>query len=189
MRRFWIATVFAALLLAAGTHRAPALQRLIDVRQVPSDTLRDVAFAAFEQGRPVIYYNPVLMQRVGPQLEAYFFAHEYGHVRYGHTGAALAAGEGDLGALRARQELEADCYAARTLGESPAVDAAIQFFTRMGPFRFDAWHPSGAQRAAKILSCLPDADGLTDSSDTAARANNFVGRATPGAPSLDASPN
>jgi len=59
----------------------------------------------------------------------------------------------------------------------------------MGPFRFDAWHPSGAQRAAKILSCLPDADGPTDSSDAAARANNFVGRATPGAPSLDASPN
>ena len=102
-------------------------------------------------------------------------------MRYGHTGAALAAGEGDLGALRQRQELEADCYAARTLGESAQPsDAALRFFTRMGPFRFDAWHPSGAQRAAKILACLP-------AGRTVRRirriprpgANNFVGRATP----------
>jgi len=25
----------------------------------------------------------------------------------------------------------------------------------MGPFRFDNLHPSGGQRAAKILACLP----------------------------------
>jgi len=25
----------------------------------------------------------------------------------------------------------------------------------MGPFRFDDLHPSGSQRAAKILACLP----------------------------------
>jgi hypothetical protein len=25
----------------------------------------------------------------------------------------------------------------------------------MGPFRFDNLHPTGAQRAAKILACLP----------------------------------
>ena len=157
MKRLGIVTVIAALLLAAGAHQARALQRLIDVRQVPADTLRDVALVAFELGRPVIYYNQVLLQQVGPELTAFFFAHEYGHVRYGHTGAALSAGEGDAGALRQRQELEADCYATRTLAESEpeSVDAALRFFTRMGPFRFDAWHPSGSQRAAKILACLP----------------------------------
>ena len=61
---------------------------------------------------------------------------------------------------QARQELEADCYATRLLAEDnrPAVEAALQFFTRMGPFRFDDLHPSGSQRAAKILSCLPAGD-------------------------------
>jgi hypothetical protein len=157
MRRLGIATVIAALLLPAGSHRAQAVQRLMDVRQVATDTLHDLAVAAFENGRPVIYFNPALMQRVGPELESYFFAHEYGHVHYGHTGSALTSTESDLSAVRVRQELEADCYAARTLAESEpaAVEAALRFFNRLGPFRFDAWHPSGAQRAAKILACLP----------------------------------
>jgi hypothetical protein len=177
MRRIGIATIIAALLLLAGAHRAQAVQRLVDVRQIATDTLHDLAVAAFENGRPVIYYNPVLMQRVGPELETYFFAHEYGHIHYGHTGAALTTSEGDLGALRVRQELEADCYAAETLGGSQpeAVNAALRFFTRMGPFRFDAWHPSGAQRAAKILSCLPDSERPTNSSDAAIRPDNSVG--------------
>jgi len=179
MRRIVIATFIAALSLPAGARRAQAIQRLMDVRQIATDTLHDLAVAAFENGRPVIYYNPMLMQRVGPELEAYFFAHEYGHIRYGHTGSALTTGEGDLGALRVRQELEADCYAAETLGETQpeAVNAALRFFTRMGPFTFDSWHPSGAQRAAKILSCLPDSEQPTNSSAAASRADNSVGGA------------
>ena len=179
MRRIVITTFIAALSLSAGAHRAQAVQRLMDVRQIATDTLHDLAVAAFENGRPVIYYNPVLMQRVGPELEAYFFAHEYGHVRYGHTGAALTTGEGDLGTLRVRQELEADCYAAETLGgtQPEAVNAALRFFARMGPFTFDAWHPSGAQRAAKILSCLPSSEQPTNPSDAASRPDNSVGGA------------
>jgi hypothetical protein len=191
MRRFGIATVIAALLLPAGAHRAQAVQRLMDVRQIATDTLHDLAVAALENGRPVIYYNPVLMQRVGPELETYFFAHEYGHVHYGHTGSALTAGEGDLGALRVRQELEADCYAARTLADADhqAVDAAIRFFTRMGPFRFDAWHPSGAQRAAKILSCLPESATPADMSDSGHPPRNSGGGSGLAAVTSDLSPN
>jgi hypothetical protein len=191
MRRFGIATVIAALLLPAGAHRAQAVQRLMDVRQIATDTLHDLAVAAFENGRPVIYYNPVLMQRVGPELETYFFAHEYGHIHYGHTGSALTAGEGDLGALRVRQELEADCYAARNLSDTDpqAVDAAIRFFTRMGPFRFDAWHPSGAQRAAKILSCLPESVAPSDMSNSSNPPHNSVGGSALAAATSDLSPN
>jgi hypothetical protein len=175
MRRFGIATVIAALLLPAGAHRAQAVQRLMDVRQIATDTLHDLAVAAFENGRPVIYYNPVLMQRVGPELESYFFAHEYGHIRYGHTGSALTSTESDRSAIRVRQELEADCFAASTLADADpaAVEAAIRFFNRLGPFRFDAWHPSGAQRAAKILSCLPDT-APTDVSASGRRGDNPV---------------
>jgi hypothetical protein len=151
-----LACLITTALATAGGERAAA-QRLVDVRPIVSDTLHDVAVTAYEHGRPVIYFNPTLMQRIGPQLADFFIAHEYGHVAYGHTGGALSQPDDDLSALRQRQELEADCYATRLLAEDnrPAVEAALQFFTRMGPFRFDDLHPSGSQRAAKILSCLP----------------------------------
>ena len=196
MRRFTIATIVAALLLPAGARPARAVQRLIDVRQIATDTLRDVALATIENGRPIIYYNPVLMQRFGPNLTTFFFAHEYGHIHFGHTGSALLAGESDPSAVRQRQELEADCYAARTLAESDptAVGAAIRFFTRMGPFRFDPWHPSGSQRVAKILACLPDArdavrnPGPTNSSDSSAVSHIPVTLPESAAVPLDAPP-
>ena len=154
-----LACLITTALATAGGERAAA-QRLVDVQPIASDTLHDVAVTAYEHGRPVIYFNPALMQRIGPQLADFFIAHEYGHVAYGHTGGALSQPDDDLSALRQRQELEADCYATRLLAEDnrPAVEAALQFFTRMGPFRFDNLHPSGSQRAAKILSCLPAGD-------------------------------
>ena len=153
--RILLATVIAVH--ALGGSPLIAAQRLVDVREVPTDTLRDVALVTYERGRPVIYYNPILMQRVGPNLADFFMAHEYGHVANGDAGAALTLGGTDVGALRQRQELAADCYATTALAErnGAAVAAALQFFTRMGPFRFDNLHPTGAQRAAKILACLP----------------------------------
>ena len=152
-----LASLITAALVTASGGRAVAAQRLVDVQPIATDTLHDVAVTAYERGRPMIFYNPTLMQRVGPLLADFFIAHEYGHVAYGHAGGALAERRADLSTLRQRQELDADCYATRLLAEDnrPAVDAAIQFFTRMGPFRFDDLHPSGSQRAAKILSCLP----------------------------------
>lgn len=157
MRRWGVVTAIALLLAPAVLPEpAHALQRLIDVRQVASDTIRDVALVTVEQGRPTIYYNPVLLDRVGPELATFFITHEYGHIHHGHSGGALVH-DGELGTLRQRQELEADCYAAAHLAESePAsVEAALEFFVRMGPNRFDNYHPTGSQRAARILSCLP----------------------------------
>jgi hypothetical protein len=159
MRRSWIVTFVAASLLPASPEAAPALQRLIDVRQIATDTLRDVAVATFVHGRPTISYNPVLLQGFGPRMAEFFFAHEYGHIRYGHTGGALAHDEGRVSLLRQQQELEADCYAAQVLAEQhrEAVEAAVRFFQGMGPYRYDAFHPTGSQRAAKIHACLPPA--------------------------------
>jgi hypothetical protein len=157
MRRFWTVTTVATLLLPASPEGAQALQRLIDVRQIATDTLRDVAVAAFVRGRPTIYYNPVLLQGFGPRMAEFFFAHEYGHLRYGHAGGALTHEVGEMSLLRQRQELDADCYAAQVLAEHDreAVETAFRFFRRMGPYRYDAFHPTGSQRAARILSCLP----------------------------------
>lgn len=158
MRRTGIVTA-VVLLLGSASLPAPAhaVQRLMDVREIPSDTIRDVALVTFVQGRPTIYYNPVLLDRLGPELTAFFIAHEYGHIHYGHTGGALVH-DGELDAVRQRLELQADCYATTYLAEHDraSVDAALGFFLRMGPSRFDAYHPTGSQRAAQILACLPE---------------------------------
>lgn len=156
-RRAELILSLAVVTASSRAIPAAAAQRLVDVRQVATDTLHDVAVATYEHGNPVIYINPTLMQRVGPALADFFLAHEYGHVAYGHAGGALAEPRDELNTLRRRQELEADCYATQLLAtdNAPAVQAAIQFFSRMGQFRFDNLHPSGSQRAAKILACLP----------------------------------
>jgi hypothetical protein len=157
MPRSWMATFVAMVLLPAGPENAQATQRLVDVRQIATDTLRDVAVATFVHGRPTIYYNPVLLQGFGPRMAEFFFAHEYGHLRYGHAGGALSHEAGEVTVLRQRQELEADCYAAQVLADHDreSVETAVRFFKRMGPYRYDALHPTGAQRAARIISCLP----------------------------------
>ncbi|MGH7581305.1 MAG: hypothetical protein ACREM9_14080 [Gemmatimonadales bacterium] len=157
MPRSWLVTFIVVSLLPAGPTGAQATQRLVDVRQIATDTLRDVAVATFVRGRPTIYYNPVLLQGFGPRMAEFFFAHEYGHIRYGHAGGALSHEAGEVSTLRQRQELEADCYAAQVLAQHDreSAEAAIRFFKRMGPYRYDSFHPTGSQRAARILSCLP----------------------------------
>ncbi|HEY7026651.1 MAG TPA: hypothetical protein VH438_03545 [Gemmatimonadales bacterium] len=144
------------------------------VREIALDTLRDVAVAVYDPKGSVIYYNPDYLQRLGPQLTAFFMAHEYGHLALRHTRAnALAGKRKTLNAKMQKQELAADCYAAAKLAHdnAPAIEAAVHFFTRMGPFSYDAAHPSGAQRAAKILSCAPRVDktGPPDSTESPTR--------------------
>lgn len=149
----------AMIVLALGS--APVLlaaqEPLTDVRLLATDTLHDVAVTRRENGRPVIYYNPALIERVGPLLRDFFIAHEYGHVFYDHVGGALAGLDSNMAELRQRQELEADCYAANRLARNgrASVEAAVQFFTRMGLFSHDRFHPSGSRRAANLLACLP----------------------------------
>jgi hypothetical protein len=147
--------LLGTLASVAGPVRAQ--EPLADVRIIASDTLRDVAVTIRESGRAVIYYNPELLARFGPLLKDFFIAHEYGHVAHGHTGGALAPLDARDEDRRLKQELEADCYAAAQLGPAhrSAVEAAVRLFTRMGPFRYDKLHPTGSQRAAQILACLP----------------------------------
>ncbi len=160
----------AVAALSGVVQPARAQQALAHVRMVATDTLRDVAVTQREGGRSVIYYNPELIARVGPLLQEFFIAHEYGHVYYGHTGGALAEPGSRDEQRRVRQELEADCYAAVQLARSgrTSVEAAIKLFTRMGPFRHDKLHPTGSQRAAKILACLPPVDAASDSGEARA---------------------
>lgn len=150
MRLMLLLCLFAAPAAAQVTESTPV---------VASDSLRDVALTRLEHGRPVIYYNPVLLNRLGPQLTRFFLMHERGHVAAGHTGSALAGPTWGGTSARLRQELDADCWAAERLlanGDTEAVEAAIEFFLQLGRRRHDMLHPTGSQRAAKLLGCLPD---------------------------------
>lgn len=131
-----------------------------EIRIVATDTLRDVAVAVYDAKHPTIYVNEVRMQQFEPQLREFFMAHEYGHIRLRHDRSYALKGSpnGRNRAIQAR-ELEADCWAATTLGRTDraAVLFAARFFAEMGPFRYDREHPAGSQRAATILACLPAA--------------------------------
>lgn len=162
----WLrAAPIAVVLLSSGAPLAQAqgLHLLPGVPEIADEDLPDVALAQVDRPDPVIYYNPSRFQRYGPELANFFLAHEYGHIALHHTREGLTDLSDDSrdAALRG-QELEADCWAAAHVGSEhrSAVEAAIRFFTRLGPFRFDAVHPTGAQRAEQLLRCLPPEDGF-----------------------------
>jgi uncharacterized protein DUF955 len=154
----WWFPVVTAALLAPAKGAAQELHLLPGIPEIETDSIADVAVAAVDQPEPAIYYNPRYARRYGPDVARFLMAHEYGHIYHHHTRIGLA----DLSdtardsALQA-QELEADCFAAGQAGERAraATEAAIRFFTRLGPFRFDNHHPTGAQRVSRILACLP----------------------------------
>ncbi len=163
----WVSLVGVGAVAQDAELESQGGPQSLPVREIALDTLHDVAVAVYDPKGSVIYYNPDYLQRLGPQLSAFFMAHEYGHISLRHTRAhALAGNRKSFNARLQEQELAADCYAAATLsgGNPSAVGAAIHFFTRMGPFRYDAAHPAGSQRATKIQSCIPRAEtASTDS--------------------------
>ncbi len=151
--------LFGHSTLALGQAIQP-VQQLPRIPTVATDTLPDLARAVADPDRPVIYYNPRLMARFGPEISAFVLAHELAHIALGHArpspGRALTETEkGELERLLRSWELEADCVAAIRLSrERPAaLSAAIQFFEQMGESRIDAEHPTGAARAERLNSC------------------------------------
>jgi len=155
-----VGLVAAAPVTGLGELLAQGLFLLPGVAEVETDSIRDVAVAAVDRDEPVIYVNPAVARRYGPLLTRFFLAHEYGHIQHRHTRAGLFGLSGRTrDSVLVAQELEADCYAAQLddpVGRE-AAEAALRFFARLGPFRFDAQHPTGAQRAGQILRCMPAA--------------------------------
>jgi hypothetical protein len=150
----------AAALLSTGsvTPAETARPEAPAVREIADVSLRDVAVAVYDPAHPVIYYNPKLMDRFGPEMQAFFMAHERAHIELRHTrSSALRAEPGIRDSLLQAKELEADCLAARRLGrdQASASMAAVHFFARLGERHFDNEHPPGSSRAARILSCMP----------------------------------
>jgi hypothetical protein len=159
MRRILSLVVTAVgALLCAGTGAPSRVAVAPRVLEVPDVSLRDVAVAVYDSVHPVIYYNPDLMRHFGPELAAFFMAHEHAHITLKHTRAsALRAEPSERDHLMQQKEFEADCLAAKTLGNDgrDASLAAVRFFARMGSRRFDLEHPTGTERAGNILACMP----------------------------------
>ena len=152
---------FLPLLVALGAPAqllAQGLNLIPGVQEIASDSVQDIAVAAVDVVHPAVYYNPAMTRRYGPLLTRFFIAHEYGHIQHRHTRAGIAdLPDSTRDSIFRAQELEADCYAAALPGAEArsATEAALRFFSRLGPFRFDSEHPTGAQRAARLLMCLP----------------------------------
>lgn len=140
--------------LAAG-QRVTLVQWVPDIRTVPSDTLSDLAVAFADLDHPVVYYNPRLMERYGPEISAFVLAHERAHIRLGHRRPQAGVTGQALERLLQGWELDADCLAAVWLArERPsALQAATTFFQQMGPGRLDREHPIGSARAAQLEAC------------------------------------
>ena len=134
-----------------------------NIRAIPRETLGDLAVAFATPGDPVIYYNPRLMARFGPEITAFVFAHESGHILYEHRrpGPNANLSRDALEQLLQSWELQADCAAAIWLArERPAaLQAAITYFDRMGTSRVDREHPTGSARAAQLEACGRSANG------------------------------
>jgi Putative metallopeptidase domain len=153
-----LVTGFAAL-VSAGRPAPSTEAAAPQVEEIADASLRDVAVAVYSPTHPVIYYNPDLLQRFSPELGIFFMAHERAHIALRHTRAGALRGQpGGQDRLLQAKELEADCLAASTLGarHRDASLAAVRFFTRMGDHRFDSEHPTGTERAARILDCMPE---------------------------------
>ncbi|MGH7657083.1 MAG: hypothetical protein ACREL6_02535 [Gemmatimonadales bacterium] len=153
-RAAWLISVLALWPIAASAQD-PMLAR---IRHVPDRTLGDAAIAVADENDPVVYYNPILLSRFGPEIAAFVMAHEYGHIHYGHMRPRDDGPRGaEADAMMQHYELEADCYAARLLGEDRrgAILAAIAFFDEIGDHQVDPSHPSGTARAQQLRTCLP----------------------------------
>ncbi len=152
-----VGTGLTAVMIAGRPVPAPA-PATAQVREIADLSLRDVAVAVYDSAHPVIYYNPSLMRQFGPDLAIFFMAHEHAHIALKHTrSGALRSDPSQRDRLLQQKELEADCLAARRLGPAgrDGALAAVRFFSRLGDRSFDAEHPTGTTRAAKILSCMP----------------------------------
>ncbi|WP_445371630.1 hypothetical protein ACH518_01675 [Methylomonas sp. HW2-6] len=112
------------------------------VPEIPNRQLGDIAAVfVLPNGQPVIYYNPDLCNLAGPFLCGFYRAHEYCHIRLGHTIRQI---------WPQQKELEADCCAAKTASQQE-VTAAYQYFIQGGGAT--PQHGFGQQRAARLVAC------------------------------------
>jgi hypothetical protein len=140
-------------------------QSLSGIREVPAP-IPDIAIASFDQLGPIIYYNPQIVQRVGPAISAFMRAHEYGHHALGHLQRSLFVINPYTRILMAREaEIAADKFATEYwLRENPdVIHAVVEAFE--SPFTGnlgDITHLPTRDRAQLIKQWVAAATRLRD---------------------------
>jgi hypothetical protein len=104
------------------------------VRVIPLPGLPDIAMVRMDAYGPYIVYNPVIVAQTPPKVDAFFLAHEYGHI-YLNTGNEVAA-----------DEFAAQIYAQ----VDPSVVRAAAWWMTAFPNGGDMTHPPSAARARNI---------------------------------------
>ena len=119
--------VSVALLTLASSAAA---QWWIPIREIAKPDLDDVAFAAYDNLGPVIYYNPAQLALMGEDAARFVRAHEYAHHFLGHGPRKARSHPFTHKWLQADLEREADCFAATRLsmdGDKDAIDGFLHF--------------------------------------------------------------
>jgi hypothetical protein len=128
----------AVCAVAALAFSASAMAQ---VPEIPDPTLPDIAMVRMMNGQPVIIYNPMICQQIGPFLCGFYRKHEYCHIYLSHPLRQM---------WPQAMEFEADCCAAKHVTDQEFA-AAFQFF--MGGGGGTPQHGPGPARAARIRDC------------------------------------
>ena len=110
------------------------------LREIAVPGMRGIASVGYRGNQLTIEYNPRTCARMGPDLCAFFRAHEYGHIALRHL---------ERGTPVRQAEYEADQWAARHVTQA-SRQAAIRYFNagRGGSLR----HGSAASRAQRVAA-------------------------------------
>ncbi len=118
------------------------------------------AIATYDRRGPLILYDSRTMRRLfrtfGDAAFRFIRAHEYGHHRRGHLRGVGAADPGYGDWLVNSTELDADCWAARTLRQNrdfQALNAGIEIISRAMPAHSFPGAPGAPERIANIRRC------------------------------------
>ncbi len=136
------------------------------VPEIPNSMLNDIAMVSWHQGPiqqlgipmykgPIIIYNPNVVNAAGPDISAFFYEHEYCHIRLDHIRRRyFESNPFNVAWVSQKHESEADSCATANLldqGNISAVKAAAQWFYGQGYIPQVASHPPGAARADNIV--------------------------------------
>lgn len=148
----YISLILGLLFLWSGASSVEA-QESSPIREIPFAGLEDAAMASWDVRGPLIYYNPDLMNKVGPVVGSFFLLHERAHHLLGHLENVIRSGAaGDTEMLKGF-EIEADCWAARQVPASAAEEVAVFFEQTQGAESYDHVHATGFERGRRIRAC------------------------------------
>jgi hypothetical protein len=168
--RTFVAAI-AALTIAAMPAGAMTQEASWRIQIVVDLSIQHVAEGVRDVEKPFVRYNPILMQRVPPDLALFAILHEQAHIVLGHASNALepdstvASDTSSAGTQRVNQavdkktkralELAADCAVAKRVAtrSKALLDTLIQRFSEMPDEDADDGYPSPRERAETLKSC------------------------------------